>query len=74
MTWKRVLIVALLAIVTVLAAFFISTALLTRWYIFTETHGDGQVSLSIVGGSAIVSLLCGLVTLGAALSVGRRSD
>jgi len=73
MTWKRVSLAALLATVTVPAAFFLFRALLTRWYLITETHGDGQVGLSIVGGSAIISLLCGLLMLGAALFIGRRS-
>jgi hypothetical protein len=54
MMWKRVLLSAVFAAVAVLTAFFLSKALLTRWHSLTEPHGDGQVGLSILFGSAII--------------------
>ncbi len=73
MLWKRTSLAALPAVIAVPAAFFLSKALLTRWYLIADSRDDGQTGLSIIFGSVIVSLLVGLITIGTTILIARRS-
>ncbi|WP_267383098.1 hypothetical protein, partial [Sphingomonas sp. GC_Shp_6] len=60
-TWKRLALALLLGTIALPLGFVASEAALTRWYLQTETHGDGQVGLSIFFGSLFNALICGAV-------------
>ena len=71
MTWKRVALASTLGAAALPIGFFLSEATLSRWYMCTDPHGDGQVGLSIFFGSLFNALICGVITAGVVLIQGR---
>ena len=67
MTWKRLSLALLLTVVAIPVIFLAVKAGMTQWYIYKDPHGDGQLGLSIVFGSAFIALMCGTATFMAVL-------
>ena len=69
MTWKRLALALLSTVVAIPVSFLVSKAGLTQWYMHTDPHGDGQLGLSIVFGSAYTALMCGAAIFVAVLFI-----
>jgi len=71
MSWKRLALAALLALIAARASFLPIRVLVTWCYGRADPY-DGQVGLAISMSSLYLALVCGAAIFGAVLILGRR--